>query len=443
MQGLQLVLMPFVWILMLFYNLFENYGVSLILFALLVKLILFPLSLKGKRSMIQMNMMQGKMQKLQKMYGTNKDRYNMEVQRLYEKEKVNPMGGCLWSMLPLVILLPLYAIIRQPLTYMMNLTPEVISQVAAAVDWNHAAVSAGWIREAADFANVGYNQLYLASLINEGNLSAVKAVAENAFAINFNFLGLNLAMTPTWQFWTWSSVDWAHIGLFLLPVISAISGLFFSLISMKTNSINPQAAQAANNPTSKTMMIISPLMSIWIGFAMPAGLSIYWVSQNVLSMLQEFLASKMLKKDYEKAAEEAARREAEEKEEEKRQKEIDRAERARRIEEAKNSKKKAPKKDSDEEKISAEVREASRVGIRAYARGRAYDPNRFSPNGPSDYHEPNAAPAAGQNAREKTLEKKADEREQEALAEAADEMIVEEIAAEKKSAADESSAAEK
>ena len=69
MEGIQLVLTPFVWILMLFYNLFRNYGLALILFAILVKLILFPFAIKGKRSMIQMNMMSGKMQKLQKMYG--------------------------------------------------------------------------------------------------------------------------------------------------------------------------------------------------------------------------------------------------------------------------------------------------------------------------------------------------------------------------------------
>ena len=308
MQGIQLLLTPFVWVLMLFYELFDNYGIALILFAVLVKVILFPLSIKAKRSMIQMNMLNGQMQKLQKMYGNNRDKYNLEVQKLYEKEKVNPMGGCLWSLLPLVILLPLYAIIRQPLTYLMNLTPDVIAEVARVVDWNNAAVSAGWIKEAADFVNTGYNQLYLASLITPDNIGAVQAVAEGTRVINFNFLGLNLAQMPQWQFWTWSSVDWAHIGLFFMPIVSAASGLIFSFITMKTNAINRQADNAAANSTNKTMLIISPLMSLWIGFAMPAGLSVYWISQNVLSMLQEFLAGKLLKKDYEKAAEAAARR---------------------------------------------------------------------------------------------------------------------------------------
>ena len=431
MQGIQLLLTPFVWVLMLFYELFDNYGVALILFAVLVKVILFPLSIKAKRSMIQMNMLNGQMQKLQKMYGNNRDKYNLEVQKLYEKEKVNPMGGCLWSLLPLVILLPLYAIIRQPLTYLLNLTPDVISEIARVVNWSTEAVAQGWIREAADFVNTGYNQLYLASLITPDNISAVQAVAEGARVINFNFLGLNLAQMPQWQFWTWDVVDWAHIGLFLMPIVSAGSGLLFSLIMMKTNAVNKQSQNAAANSTNKTMLIISPLMSLWIGFAMPAGLSVYWISQNVLSMLQEFLAGKILKKDYEKAAVEAARREAEEKEEEKHRREEERAERTRRIEEAKHNKgkKKGPKaKDADENKIPASVREASRVGIRAYARGRAYDPYRFSPDGPTPYHELDGA--VTENAEDKKLERKSERREEAALEEAADQMIVDELKAE-------------
>ena len=440
MQGLQLVLTPFVWILMLFYNFFHNYGIALILFAVLVKLILFPFSLKGKRSMIQMNMMSGKMQKLQKMYGNNKEKYNLEVQKLYEKEKVNPMSGCLWSFIPLLILLPLYAIIRQPLTYMMNLSPDVINQIAGALNWETVAQNMGWIKEAAAYSNAGYNQLYLASLITTENVAAVQAAvgdaAKSLFAVNFDFLGLNLAATPQLKFWTVAG----GFGLFLLPVISAATGFLFSMISMKTNAVNQQSAQAANNSTSKMMLIVSPLMSLYIGFVMPAGLCVYWIAQNLLSMLQEFLASKMLKKDYEKAAEEAARREAEEKEEERRQKEEERAERARRIEEAKQNKGKkkpaAKKKDPEDDRIPASVKEASRVGIRAYARGRNYDPYRYSSDGPTPYEAPGGVQTE-KTGLAKEFEKESDELEQVALEKAADDMIVEEILEEQGAAAGE------
>ena len=220
MEGIQLLLTPFVWILMLFYRLAQNYGVALLLFAVVVKLILFPFQLKGKRSMIQMTLISDKMQKLQKQYGKDKERYNEEVQRLYEKENINPMSGCLWSFLPLLILLPLYAIIRQPLTYLMNLTVDQVVQVAGALDWSQIAVSNGWIREAAEYSNAGYNQLYLASLITPENVAGIAAslgeAGKNLFAVNFQFFGLDLSQIPQLKFWT-NGISWGAVGLFLLP----------------------------------------------------------------------------------------------------------------------------------------------------------------------------------------------------------------------------------
>lgn len=442
MDFAQIILSPFVWLLTVFYNLFGSYGLALIFFAIVVKLILFPFSLKGKRSMIQMNMLSDKMQKLQKQYGKDKERYNLELQKLYEKEKVNPMSGCLWSFVPLLILFPLYAIIRQPLKYMMGVnSQDLLNAVANAVQWNSAALDMGWIKEAADsFANTGYNQLYLASLITPENLASVQAAVGEAgskvFSINFDFLGLiDLSQTPQLKFWTISG----GFGLFLLPVISAASGFVFSLISMKTNSVNQKSAQAANNATAKSMLIVSPLMSLWIGFAMPAALCVYWIANNLLSMLQEFLCGKLLKKDYEKAAAQQAERERQEKEEEKERRRLAAEERARRLEEEKQNKgrkKKAEKKPAEEEeKIPGAVKEASRVGMRQYARGRAYDPYRYSAEGPTAY--PGAAPVFQKKEDTRALEKESDELEQVALEQAADEAIVEAIREEQAGAAPE------
>ena len=112
---MDIILTPFVWLLRVFYSFCGSYGLALILFAVVVKVIMFPFALKGKRSMIQMNMLSEKMQKLQKQYGKDRDRYNLEVQKLYEREKVNPMSGCLWSFIPMIVLLILYPIIREPI----------------------------------------------------------------------------------------------------------------------------------------------------------------------------------------------------------------------------------------------------------------------------------------------------------------------------------------
>lgn len=387
---MEIILTPFAWLLQLFYNFCGSYGLALILFAVVVKVVLFPLSLKGKRSMIQMNILSGQMQKLQKQYGKDKQRYNLEVQKLYEKEKINPMGGCLWSFIPLIILMILYPIIREPIHYMMGINDaETLNTIAQTVGWSTQAVNMGWIKEATDtFANSGYNQLYLASLITPENLEAVKAAVGQAgsgiIAINFDLFGLvDLSQVPQLQFWTIQG----GFGLFLLPVISALTGVVFSLISMKTNAINKQSAQT-NSSSAKSMMIISPLISLWIGFTMPAALCVYWVANNLLSMVQEFLCSIILKKDYEEAARKQAERELQEKEEEKEERRRKAEERARRIEEEKlnrGKKKKAEKKREDEEKVPGIVKEYSRVGIRQYARGRAYDPYRYSEEGPTCY----------------------------------------------------------
>ena len=392
---MKILLTPFIWVLNLFYSLTGSYGLALILFAVVVKLILFPFQLKGKKSMIQMNMLNGQLQKLQKQYAKNQQKYQEEVQKLYERAGVNPMSGCLWSFVPILILLPLYAIIREPLVYIMNLSADQLGTVAQAVNWSSQALANGWIKEAADFVNSGYNQLYLASLITPDNLSAVQTALGDAgsqvFAINFNFLGLiDLSQVPQLQFWTVAGGFW----LFLLPVISAASGLVMSLISMRTSAVNKQSAEGANN-SMKSMLIISPLISLWVGFAMPAALCLYWVAQNVLSMLLEFVSGKMLKKDYEEAARKQAEREEQEKEEEKERRRQAAEERARRIEEAKKAKGKKKKELLEElnekDKGDSAVISVSGVGMRAYARGRAYDPNRFSPNGPTPYTDPDVA----------------------------------------------------
>ena len=205
---MDIILTPFSWLLEVLYNFCGSYGLALILFALVVKVVLFPLSLKGKRSMIQMNMLQGQMQKLQKQYGKDRERYNQEVQKLYAKENVNPMGGCMWSFIPLIILMVLYPIIREPIHYMMGINDAgVLNTIAQTVNWSTVAVDLGWVKEAGEtFSNTAYNQLYLASLITPENLEAVKTAVGEAgsqiFAINFDFLGfVDLSQIPQLKFW--------------------------------------------------------------------------------------------------------------------------------------------------------------------------------------------------------------------------------------------------
>ena len=385
-----IILTPFAWLLMLFYDFSQNYGIALILFALVIKLVLFPFNLKGKKSMIQMNLLSSKMQQLQKQYGKDRERYNLEIQKLYEKEKVNPMSGCLWSFIPIIFLMVLYGIIREPLTYLMNVPADMIETVA----------------EITGVANSGtYPQIaMLKAIADPAVLEQVKAALGDAgaglFSMNVEFLGINLANIPQLNFWSAEGgLVWGNIGLFLLPLVSVGTSLLSMYVSMKTNQMNrggEQNEQMAK--TNRTMMIFMPIMSLWIGFTVPAGLSIYWIAQYIFSIFQELICGRLLKKDYEKARAEAAERERQEKEDEKRRKEEARLERQRRLEEEKKNRgKKKPKKaEPTEPGIN---KDDSRIGIRAYARGRAYDPNRFG--GVQPYRDPSEllkAQAEAQNA---------------------------------------------
>ncbi|MCD7858325.1 MAG: YidC/Oxa1 family membrane protein insertase [Clostridiales bacterium] len=355
-------------------NFFHSYALSLIIFTLLTRLVLFPLSLRGKRSMMQMNALNSEIQKLQKQYGKDKDRLNEETQKLYEREGVNPMSGCLWSLLPLPILMALYYIIRRPLLYMMALTED---QVTAAIE---AVQALGY-----DLGTSAYQEIHAASLMqNSDVMAAVQAAvgdgADKLQAINFNMLGIDLSQTPSLKFWeTFDTLGvWCSVGLFLIPLIVTALNFGYTRLSQKTNAINGQQAQANDsaNASMKMMNFLMPLMYLWFGFVMPAGMCVYMAFSAIFSALQELVCAQILKKDFAKLEAERAQRELEAKEAEKKKKEEIAARRAAQEEEAKKNRgKKRPKK--PKKGVKDQPTQFSRVGVRAYARGRAYDPNRY------------------------------------------------------------------
>ena len=125
------ICVPFAWLLRVLYQLTASYGWALILFTLAVKIVLLPFQMKSKKSMMRMNRLQPKIKEIQAKYANNQQKINEETQRLYIQEGVNPMGGCLWSLLPFPILLALYSIIRQPLSRFMMLSADVIEKITA------------------------------------------------------------------------------------------------------------------------------------------------------------------------------------------------------------------------------------------------------------------------------------------------------------------------
>lgn len=355
----QIAMTPFSFLLRLFCELLNSYGLALIVFNIIVKVILFPMTLKGKRSMIRMNLLNGEMQAIKARCGNDQRRYNQEIQEFYTKNDVNPLGGCGWSMVPLLILMPLYAIIRRPFKYLMGLTDSATEAVAAALGM-------------ADFALGGNQELILASWLNESNLATASAAAgsDNLFIINFDFFGIDLAAIPTWKLWEtdWS---WAVIGLFLLPVISGLCSFLSSQVTTRLSQMgrtdNPDPAMANSN---RTMMISMPILSTVIGFSLPAGMCVYWIANSVTMVVQELLCHHLLKGDYEKALEEKAAQEQRLKEEEKERRRAAAERKA-----AAMAAGKKPKQPTARDK--GVIVTASRVEDREFARGRAYSPGRY------------------------------------------------------------------
>ena len=375
------ICVPFAWLVRLFYNLTNSYGVALILFTLVIKLIMLPFQMKSKKSMMRMSRVSGQMQELQKRYAKNQAKLQEEMQKLYEEEGVNPMSGCLWSFLPLPILMALYSIIRQPITHFMMLSKDVLQTVVqsvadAGVDLTNIvmmdkATGAPALKDGL-YQMAAYGQINLVKAVQEMGLST----PDGWFNVNYKSLGLDLTATP-WEYVKSFTFTWAVIGVILIPILAGLSQFVFSKLTMKTQ---PQA-DAAGGASMKSMMYMMPLFSVYIAFIMPAALGVYWIAQSVFSLIQEAILNKTLSAKME--AEEEARFQARQADRQKRMEEARIQERQRQQEEQKKQtlreKQQAAQaaKAAKAAKAATSTTEAGRVGDRPYARGRAYKADRY------------------------------------------------------------------
>ena len=384
---------PFGYLLDWLYSFTTNYGLALILFSLLVKIVLLPMSIKSKKSMLKMSRISPLAKALEAKYGDDKQKYQQELMALYKEEGVSTTGGCLWSFIPLLILLPLYYVIREPITYMLHNSRSVSAAIVAYVQ--SSGVDLG--------RNTYYQQLAAAGHLSEF-AAELKALAVTAAAnlreIDFTFLGLDLSTIPSFRFW--KAEGWAEIGLFLIPLFSGACQMFSMLLNQKMNNRvvtnadgeKDEEAIKASNQTNTTMLLMMPLMSLWIGYSMPAAISIYWIAQAVFGAVQDAVLTVHFRKVYaredEIKKEQAALRRAEEMEKERlralrreqnpdgimdnvskkklKQLEKEAAERAAKQYEAKKN----PQPEKEEKLPLSGDRE------RPYCRGRAYDPNHYA-----------------------------------------------------------------
>ena len=297
-----IIRVPSGWILSQLYNLTGNYGVAMMLFAVVVYMAMLPMTAKSKKSMMKISRIQPQMQELQRRYANDQQKQAEAMRQLYKDENVSMGGGCLWSLIPLLILIPLFTVIREPLTYILGCSADTSKEIIAIL--KELAPDA--------FANNGYAQVTAAQLIPQYAAEIQAAIPDISNAvlegINFNFLGLDIGAIPSFSFWTWQAYDWAHVGLFLIPVLSAGTQVVQTKIMQKMNNSvitdkngiqDEEAAEnSKQNQSAKSMLMLMPLMSMFIGFTVSAALSIYWLVGGVVRTIQDVILTRHYRKVY-------------------------------------------------------------------------------------------------------------------------------------------------
>lgn len=402
-----IIQVPFGYLMGWLYQFTNNYGIALILFSIIVQLVMLPMTAKSKKSMMKMSRLQPRMQEIQRRYADDPQRQNAAIQAMYKEEGVSMGGGCLWSLVPMLIIIPLYTVVRQPLVYMLHESLETANQI---VDVLKTAAPEAF------GSNAYYNQITAAQLIPQYAdvlKEAIPTISDTVLnGVNFGFLGCNLGLIPPFNVFASTFWTWPNVGLFLLALLSAGNQVVTMWINQKMNDSvvtnkdgiqdkeTAQKSQAAQ--TGKVMMYTMPLMMLWIGFTVPASLSLYWLIGGVVRTIEDVLLTKKYRTQYDAEDAERLKRRLEQDRIEA-EKEQQRAERRAANPDGiteNTSKKKMQKKQREQEEAerSAAAREyAARKGLvteeeesqtetmsgiadRPYCKGRNYDPNRYASN---------------------------------------------------------------
>lgn len=279
----------FGYLLNFLYNLFNNYGIAIIVFSVILRLILIPVTISQQKAMKKSEKMQEKMKEIQKKYKNNPEKLNQETIDLYKNEKVNPFGGCLSSILQIIIVLSVFWLVSKPLTYMKKVDTTVIN---------------GYIEEIK-------NEDGKASAYPEIQVIQRKADTDEAVNINMDFFGLDLSKVP--------NQNMSDFTVYIIPVLYVITSFVSIKITnskkkkekvLKLEEKTEKEPTAENNENkeqssadesleamqemSNSMTYMIPIMSISIAFIAPLGLALYWLISNILIIIERLIMNKIV-----------------------------------------------------------------------------------------------------------------------------------------------------
>lgn len=278
------------YLLWFLYQIFRNYGVAIIFFTVILKVLLFPTNIKQQRSMASQARLTEKQKELQKKYGNNQAKYSEELQKLYEKEGYNPTSGCLTTLLPFPIMLGIYYSVIMPLSNTLHIASDTVKQATAYVSELMGTASNSIYAELQIIQNFDALKDQL-TMFNAEELDKIADMANG-----FKFLGLDLLGTPKGAPLT--SFLW------LIPVLSLLSSVAFQVYTMwyqyKTSGQKPQGCMVV-------MTCVFPLISLYWAYTMPAAVGFYWVISSLTSWAQSVITNKFFSTQQLLAKQEAQR----------------------------------------------------------------------------------------------------------------------------------------
>ena len=287
-----------------------NVGLCIILFTIVMKTLMIPLTIKQQKTTKLMSVMNPEIQAIQKKYKGKSDqesmqRQNVEIQAVYEKYGTSMTGGCLPLLIQMPILLALYRVIYNIPAYVPSVRvyfDNVVTPLMGQADYaqklqeiTNIATACGGKLDKFDFTNANrlVDMLYKFSTAQWGELQSLfpaisDVIGQNAAVVERmnTFLGLNMAEAPGWV----PSFAW------IIPVLAAVSQ-WFSTKLMSGNQ--PSTSGGAENPMAqsmKTMTTTMPLFSAFICITMPAGLGIYWIATSVVTIIQQLVVNAYMDK---------------------------------------------------------------------------------------------------------------------------------------------------
>lgn len=264
----------FGYLLNFIYEIVNNYGVAIICFSIIIKIVLLPLSIKQQKTMKKSVKIQEKMKELQFKYKNNPEMLNKETMALYKSENMSPFSGCFSSIIQIILLLSVFFLVQSPLTYMRKVDTAVIDDYKTRIEQQGESVG-----------GLNYPEIRIIKEYGQEN--------ETVY-INMDFLGLDLSMVPL--------SDSTDYRAFIIPGLYVISSLISMRLSLNMNKKkNENSEKTENNEldaitqANKNMMYIMPVMSLSIALIAPLGLALYWLVNNLLMIVEKLAMNKFLK----------------------------------------------------------------------------------------------------------------------------------------------------